>query len=133
MSSLMDLWRSWLNGFSASDLSAYNEVTSAGADSQLLTIKPSAGTYDVTIYVNFAGTTGAQDRPNLSLRKGPASGSNNAATTELLRFIGTMNSSTDEFRTRITLNGSEHVQIRAIAAATASAVYRASILFKRVV
>src|SRR5688572_10922789 len=117
MASITDMLREFLsaytNGISTvtaiDDLNVYSgDINVPGADSQILTVNPVAGTYKITIYLNIAGTSAAADRPNVSLRIGPAAGSNNAATTEKLRLLSTLNSTTNTFQTRLTLRSEEH-------------------------
>lgn len=108
---------------------ASGNVAAPGAGVNIATITPAAGLYDVEVFISMNGTLASgTDTSNMNLKFG---------STTILANIpysanGTSNPVAGPFRTRINADGSTAVTVNAVAAATASSKYQASITLTRV-
>lgn len=104
-------------------------VAAPGAGTNIATLTPSAGLHDIEVLISMNGTlAAATDTSNMNLKFGG---------TTILAAIpyaanGTSNPTAGPFRARINADGVTAVTVNAVAAATASSKYQASITATRV-
>jgi hypothetical protein len=107
-----------------SSRTAFGDITAPGVGVAIATLSSvPAGTWDITCYTNLAGSAAAGDRPNLAFKVG---------STVTSTLLSTMNGYNDTYSIRINLTTPTDLSVNAIAAGTAGAVYRVSMVATRI-
>jgi|GEM_PF-6934961 len=105
-----------------STTAAFGSVSSAGAGAVIATLTPGAGTYEITVMANVAGTLTSADIDNMQVKIGGS-----VVTTLIVSAAANIAPNPVTFR-RLVVPSATSVSVNTIGAATGSSIYRASLL-----